>query len=624
MTALFSIGIDLGTTNCVLSYTYLDSDSVDIHVLEIPQVTAPFESEALPSLASFLYVPTESQIADRSLASFGERVVGQYARKNSAEHPDRTVVAAKSWLCHRGVDRRAPILPWQAPPDCSMLSPVTASAAYLSHLVNAWQQAFPNAPIDQQIVTLTVPASFDMSARELTLEAAKTAGLPSDLILLEEPQAALYHWIASQGENWRQNLKPGDSLLVCDCGGGTTDLTLMVVEEEKGELTLRRIAVGNHLLVGGDNMDLTLAHHTAGRFAEKGTKLNAWQSIGLWHSCREAKEKLLSSEEVQTHNVTVLGRGSRLIGGMVSVPLEREEIENVIVDGFFPVCSLYDRPEASIASGFQELGLPFESDTAITRHVASFLSDNLAEPPSNIAGTESKPQLAFPSRILFNGGVFKAKRLRSRLEELLSAWNEEWSVTKQQSAPVLAEPHSSPTLHPSSNITVLGGVEDLDVAVASGAAYYGWTKNAGGLRIRGGTARSYYVGIESAGLAVPGMPRPIQAVCVAPKGMEEGTEAAIPGREFGLVVGKPVHFRFFVSSRRPQDTFGTTLRHWDEEEIIETDPMEMNMSAQQIPDEGIIPVRFLSKVTELGMLELWCTSTKDSQRWKLEFNVRAN
>ncbi len=249
MTAQYSIGIDLGTTNCVLSYTVLGEESTDLRVLEIPQTTAPFESETLPGLASFLYIPTDAQIADRSLAAFGNYCVGSYARKISAEQPDRTVVAAKSWLCHRSVDRRAPILPWQAADDCPMLSPVTASVAYLSHLVNAWNAAFPQALIEDQIVTLTVPASFDMSARELTLEAAKLAGLPSSLILLEEPQAAVYHWIASRNDSWRSNLKAGDSILVCDCGGGTTDLTLMIVEENAGELSLRRIAVGNHLLV---------------------------------------------------------------------------------------------------------------------------------------------------------------------------------------------------------------------------------------------------------------------------------------------------------------------------------------------------------------------------------------
>ncbi len=614
MTARYSIGIDLGTTNSVLAYVPIDSKDADVQVLPIPQVTAPHQSESLEGLPSFIYIPSEPEKSEGALATFGENVTGTYARRLSAEQPERTVVAAKSWLCHREVDRHAAILPWQSPDDVAKISPVNASATYLKHLADAWRNTFPDAPIGQQRVTLTVPASFDIVARELTIEAAKFAGLPDDLILLEEPQAALYHWIHSVGDDWRKLVKPGERILVCDCGGGTTDLTLLVVEEDSGELNLRRIAVGNHLLVGGDNMDLTLAHHSAQRFAAKGVKLNPWQSIGLWHACRSAKEALLSGNGIETHTVSVLGRGSRLIGGTVSLELQRQEIETILVDGFFPQCAQDERPDRSMSSGLQELGLPYETDTGVTRHVAAFLQDH-----SQVDSKDSSCT-SFPSRLLFNGGVFKSPLLRNRMIEVLSSWSK----------------HAPPP-------TMLGGPNDLELAVASGAAYYGWSKINGGVRIRGGTPSSYYVGIESTGPAVPGMPRPLQAVCVAPQGMEEGSETIIPGREFGLVVGKRVKFRFFSSHIRTEDSFGSLLKFWDEEELVETDSIELILEEVIVsvdptePSDGpnssspdtlkskpsnVVPVRFLSKITELGMFELWCIGPQAPQRWKLSFSVR--
>ncbi len=612
MTARFCIGIDLGTTNSVLAYVPMESKDASVRVLAIPQITAPFQTEAFQGLPSFLYLPTEAEVSEKALTTLGESVVGTFARRISAEQPERTVVAAKSWLGHRGVDRRGPILPWQAPPDVKPISPVDASTAYLKHLANAWHAEFPDAALDRQRVTLTVPASFDIVARELTLEAAKRAGLPEDVVLLEEPQAALYHWIRCAGDDWRNALKPGERILVCDCGGGTTDLTLLAVDDEAGELNLRRIAVGDHLLVGGDNMDLTLAHHASQRFAQQGVQLNPWQSIGLWHSCRAAKEALLSGDGQETHTVSVLGRGSRLIGGTVSIELHRSEVETILVDGFFPRCASNERPDRNSNVGFQELGLPYENDTGVTRHVAAFLQNHLH------ADGDHDTTPVFPTRLLFNGGVFKSRLLRDRMIDVLAGWS---------------TADSKPSM--------LGGLDDLELAVASGAAYYGWSKINGGVRIRGGTACSYYVGVESMGPAIPGMPRPLQAVCVAPQGMEEGTESIIPGREFGLVIGKPAKFRFFASNRRSEDTFGKILKFWDEDELVETNPLELTLETELQPSDSlteqglelqpqpapatqgtVVPVRFLSKITELGMFELWCTSTLDSQRWKLAFSIR--
>lgn len=588
----YIVGIDLGTTNTVVAYVPLEEERPPIQLLPIPQIVAAGTVESRTMLPSFLYVASEAERRSGAYDLPWERgqahVVGEWARRQAAEAPQRVVGAAKSWLAYSRVDRRQPILPWNAPEDVPRVSPVLASQRYLEHAAAAWQAAFPHAPLAEQIVVLTVPASFDASARELTREAALAAGLPESVVLLEEPQAAVYAWLADVGDRWRKRLHVGDQVLVCDVGGGTTDLTLVGVAEENGELFLERLAVGNHLLVGGDNMDLALAHRMAGLFAEKGVKLDPWQSVALWHACRTAKETLLSPGGPETHTISILGRGTRLVGGTVSVDVDRKIVASLLVDGFFPFAALADRPARRAASGFRELGLPFETDTAITRHLAAFLSAHGDQGAS-----------ARPTHVLFNGGVFKAEILRQRLLEVLASW-----------FPDQAPPQP------------LHGAPDLDHAVARGAAYYGWVKQHGGMRIRGGTARAYYVGIETAGPAVPGAPRPLRALCVVPIGMEEGSETDVPSDEIGLVVGEPAHFRFFSSSVRKQDRPGDLLEHWEDDELQETDSMETTLPRDEKILEDYVPVRFHSKVTELGMLELWCHSTQTDGRWKLEFSVR--
>ncbi len=590
----YSVGIDLGTTNCVVALADLEAEQPSIVLLPIEQVTAPNQIESLPSLASFLYLQTDQDQQSGVLAVPGRDstspVVGEYARRISADQPERSIAAAKSWLCHGKVDRHAALLPWGAPDELPKISPVAATQLILQQLVASWEQRYPDHPLSDQLVTLTVPASFDMAARELTREAALQAGLPQDFILLEEPQAAVYHWLEKTGERWRRAMQEGDTLLVCDVGGGTTDLTLLRAEQEAGELVLRRLAVGEHLLVGGDNMDLALAHFAASKFREKGLKLNAWQSVSLWHACRKAKESLLAPSGKDRESISVLGRGSKLIAGTVSIEVDRHVVQQLLVDGFFPECASDAMPLRDQSSGFQEIGLPFESDTAITRHIAHFITSN-----SEASATGAETRL----HLLLNGGVFKAPALRERLQAVLA----QWSTSGRAPA-------------------ALGGPEDLDHAVARGAAFYGWTKQQGGMRIRGGTARSYYVGIESAGLAIPGMPRPLQAICVVPFGMEEGSEAYVPGREVGLVVGREVQFRFFASALRKEDRAGNVLRDWDEEELVETAPMQLTLPTDDAPDEGFVPVRFHSKINELGVFELWCNSVHNEQSWKLEFNVR--
>jgi len=591
--AKFVVGIDLGTTNSVVAYAPLDEERPRVELLSIPQLVAAGTIETRTALPSFLYLahPHEAKggAFDVPWESGRQYAVGELARRQAAEVPDRTVGAAKSWLAHSRVDRRQPILPWNAPAEVPKVSPVAASQRYLEHLIGAWNAAFPDDPLKDQVVVLTVPASFDASARELTREAALAAGLPESMVLLEEPQAAVYAWLADVGDRWRRQLKLGDKLLVCDVGGGTTDLTLVGVTEESGNLVLERLAVGNHLLVGGDNMDLALAHYVAGQFAEKGLKLDPWQSVALWHSCRNAKEMVLSPGGPEKHSIAVHGRGAKLIRGAIALEVERNQVADLLVEGFFPRVAITDRPARRRVSGFQEIGLPFESDTAITRHLAAFLRAQGSDPDSP----------ARPTHVLFNGGVFKAEVLRARLLEVVAGWFPK-------------DPPPRP----------LVGAPDLDHAVAKGAAYYGWAKQRGGMRIRGGTARAYYVGIETAGLAVPGAVRPLRALCVVPIGMEEGTETDVPSEEIGLVVGEPAQFRFFSSSVRKQDRPGDVLPRWSEDELSETDSLETTLPADEAIEEDYVPVRFHARVTELGMLELWCVSPQTNRRWKLEFSVR--
>ncbi|TWT32323.1 Chaperone protein DnaK [Posidoniimonas corsicana] len=593
MSAKYLIGVDLGTTNSVVAYVPLDAEQPEVQLLQLPQLVAASTVEQRGALPSFLYLAPLHEVESGGLDvpwENGRRYcVGEYARRRSAEMPDRTVVAAKSWLGHSRVDRRQPILPYGAPKEVDAVSPVTATQRYVEHLIASWDAAFPDAPARDQQVVLTVPASFDAAARQLTREAAEAAGLPTDLVLLEEPQAALYAWLAERGDAWRKDLKSGDRLLVCDVGGGTTDLTLIDVTDEGGELELRRLAVGDHLLVGGDNMDLALAHRVAGLFGEQGVKLDAWQSVSLWHACRDAKEALLDSDGPETHRVSVLGRGSKVIGGTVSVDVPSDLASELLVGGFFPSCQLTDKPQRQRASGFQDIGLPFESDVAITRHLAAFLTAH--------AGDQG--EAAYPTHVLFNGGVFKADALRSLVLGALRDW--------------------SPAGH---TVAELPGQHDLAYAVARGAAFYGWTKHHGGMRIRGGTARSYYVGVETAGLAIPGVPRPLRALCVVPFGMEEGTEAEVPSGEIGLVLGEPAHFRFFSSAVRPQDQPGDVLPHIDEDQLAETDSLETALEADGDDQDTYVPVRFESRITELGVFELWCVSTTSDRRWKLEFSIR--
>ncbi len=608
MSSRFVVGIDLGTTNNAVAYVDTgrgeEADLVPVQ-MPVPQVVQPGVVEERALLPSFLYLPGPSELPAGSLklpwAPERDYAVGEFARNFGSQVPTRLVSSAKSWLCHSGIDRRAPVLPWKAPDNARRVSPLEASAYHLKHLCEAWNYLIARDVaenrLEHQDIILTVPASFDAVARELTIEAARSAGL-EHVTLLEEPQAAFYAWIDASRDGWRNQVEIGDVVLVCDLGGGTTDLTLIAVTEEAGTLALTRVAVGDHILLGGDNMDLALAHAAAQNFARQGTKLDAGQMQLLWHSARTAKETLFTQLQAAAAPVTVLGRGSRVIGGTLKGELTRAEVERVLVEGFFPTCPLDVEPKRQRTVGLQELGLPYAADPAITKHLAYFLRRNAEVLAERAPSRRSKKKLAQPTAVLFNGGVFKAEAFRQRLVAVLNSWTEKGGGTP---------------------VKVLQGT-DLDLAVARGAAYYGLVRRGRGVRIRGGTARAYYVGIESSLPAVPGSPPPLKALCVVPFGMEEGTEADVPSQEFGLVVGEPAEFRFLGSTVRRSDPVGTLVEEW-EGQIDELSPLSTTLEAPG--NEGrTVPVHLHSKVTEVGTLELWCLSRDARQRWKLEFNVR--
>ena len=605
----FSIGIDLGTTHCALSWidhAASDGERVAQGVLDVPQLTAPASVQAQPLLPSFLYLPHDSELtpADRTLPGQAPQsgVVGEFARTRGAATPIRLVSSAKSWLCHPGVDRRAPLLPADAPEDVARLSPLAASTRYLEHLRWAWEQAHPGAPLARQQVTVTIPASFDPAARELTAEACQAAGL-AHFTLLEEPQAALYSWIQASGGAWRKQVAHGDVLLVVDVGGGTTDFSLIAVLEQDGNLALQRVAVGEHILLGGDNMDLALAYGVARKLAQEGKPLDAWQTRALAHACRTAKEQLLADATLPSVPVVVPSRGSKLIGGSIRTEVTQAEVLQLLLEGFFPRVAASDKPQVRARAALTQLGLPYAQDAAVTRHLAAFLSRQL-DATAQIEGLQPRAGASFvhPTAVLFNGGVLKAPQIEQRILEVLSGW-------------LAAEGAPAPR--------VLEGA-NLDLAVARGAAYHGYVARQGrGVRIRGGTAQSYYVGVESNMPAIPGMEPPISALCLAPFGMEEGSEVALDAQEFGLVVGEPVRLRFFGSSVRRHDGVGTLLDFWGPEELVELQEIEALLPAEGRSPGEVVPVHLHARVTDIGTLELSAVPVGGNARWKVEFDVRA-
>jgi hypothetical protein len=615
VTARHIVGIDLGTTHCAVAVAPIGGDASHApgapEVLAIPQLAARATLESRPLLPSFLYFAHESEGAQALPWDAGRTfAVGEYARSRGLDAPLRLIASAKSWLSHPGIDRRAGTLPLGAPPDLEKVSPVEASFRYLQHIGEAYDSVYasgrPELALGEQEVVLTVPASFDAAARELTVEAATAAGL-EHLTLLEEPQSALYAWIASRGEAWRQDIRVGDVILVIDIGGGTTDFSAIAAVESGGALELVRVAVGDHILLGGDNMDLALAYRVRQKLESGGKEIDRWQMNALTHACRQAKERMLNDAGVSSAPIAVAGRGSNLLGGGLRTELTKDELVATLLDGFFPRVDGSARPAQRARAALTQMGLPYASDAAITKHLASFLGRQ-AGATSKLAGFAARSsagtQLLHPTALLFNGGVLKGEAIRERVVDMLNAW--------------LEADGGSP-------VRMLGSV-DLDLAVAKGAAAYGLAKHGRGFRIRGGTARAYYVGIESPAPAVPGVEPPVVALCLAPFGMEEGTVADLPPHEVGVVVGEPVRFRFFGSTVRRDDREGVELERWAEGELEELSPIEVVLPAEGRTEGEVVPVKLHASVTEIGTLLLEAIPThprKANERWRIELSVRS-
>ncbi|ELB2780929.1 Hsp70 family protein [Vibrio alginolyticus] len=624
-TPKFSVGIDLGTTHCVMSFVDTHNEDARVEVMPIPQLTAPGTVETRSQLGSFLYQPHEHEMNPQSRvlpwSSEPKALVGAIARNLGSKTPIRLVASAKSWLCHAGVNRRDAFLPAGSPEEVEKVSPLRATELYLEHLKDAWNHTNPNHNLADQDVTITVPASFDPAARDLTAEAARNVGFVH-LTLLEEPQAALYNWIDNSNDKWRDEVEVGDIVLVVDIGGGTTDLSLVEVTEDNGNLTLNRIAVGEHILLGGDNMDLALAYRLKMKLAQEGKELQPWQVQAMTHACRDAKEALLNDSELQSVPIVVPSRGSKLLGATLKTELTQEEVQQTLVDGFFPQVAITDHPVQRNRGALTQMGLPYAQDAGITRHIAAFLSKqanalstsgNGAEaaaqdfnPFANMPGmpgSDAAQSADFikPTAILFNGGVLKSKLLATRLEDTINEWLIEADAEMAKR---------------------LTGV-DLDLAVASGAAYYGSVRRGQGVRIRGGIASAYYVGIESAMPAIPGMAPPMEALCVAPFGMEEGSSVDVPSQEFGLIIGQPVNFQFFGSTVRRDDLAGTHLDYWAPEELEQLPEIQVTLPVSEGRREGeVVPVTLASRVTELGTLYLEAIAADNGQKWHVEFDVR--
>jgi molecular chaperone DnaK (HSP70) len=600
----YVVSIDLGTTNTVMAYA--EAGGAGIRLFDIDQLTAPGEIGTAALLPSLRYHPAQGELAEGELqlpwrrddvAGLQQVVVGRLARKLGAQVPGRLVASAKSWLSHPQVDRTAPILPWGAEADVDKVSPVAASASYLAHLRGAWNTRFPAHPLEQQQIVLTIPASFDEGARALTLEAARMAGLPG-LRLLEEPQAAFYDWLFRQRDTLAADLAETRLVLVCDVGGGTTDFSLIRVAMVDGQPQIGRIGVGNHLILGGDNMDLALAHlvesrmaATAGAAAER---LSSSRLSQLAERCRAAKEQLLAADAPERASVTLLGAGSRLIGGSRSAELTREEVAALVVDGFFP--SNESREPARRGRGaIVEFGLPYASDAAITRHLASFLQQHAAAAREALGLPTDHAAIPVPDTLLLNGGVFRADALARRLETVLAQW---------RGQPLRILHNDNP-----------------DVAVARGGVAYALGQAGQAPVIGGGSARSYFLLLDDEARA----DKPRRAICILPRGSAENREILLAERSFALRLGRPVRFHLASSTAETATPQAGELVDLQPGDYVQLPPI-----ATVLRDSGTsaarkeIPVQLAASLSEVGTLEVHCVSSEDAQRWLLEFQLRGD
>ena len=610
MSTRFSLGIDLGTSNSAVAADDFQDDRTGI--VEISQILRPNQIGEKSTLPSALYIPHPDEFPGDALrlpwSNHTETaIVGHFARDHGALIPDRLVTSAKSWLSNFHIDPKRTVLPWKSDIKEPKLSAFDCSRLYLQHLKEGFlyaERVHGRAwDLTEGQIVLTVPASFDEVARNLTAEAAEAAGL-GKVVLLEEPQAAFYAWTAQAGSAWRSQVSAGDIVLVCDVGGGTADFSLIAISEKDGNLEVERISVGEHILLGGDNMDLALAYTLQAQLEAAGKSIDSWQFLALIHAASQAKVNLFSDESLKQAPVSVPSRGSSLLAKTVSTTLDRTTLEQVVLNGFFPISKVTDLPKETRSAGLQEFGLPYASDPVISKHLARFLTRSLMNVKASdalralVRSHSEAPDYLKPTAVLFNGGVFNAASIRKRVLDLLASWDGGKPVRE------------------------LEGFQP-DLAVAKGAALYGRNRATGkGIRIKAGTARSYYIGLEASMPAIPGFKPSIKALCIVPQGMEEGSELLIEGQEFGLMTGQPADFRFFASEVRSGDLPGQIIPN-AERELEETSRIEVTLPAiEGFPEGQPIPVQISPVVTELGNLELWMKHTGSDRRWKVEFQVR--
>ncbi|EHH2513588.1 hsp70 family protein [Vibrio parahaemolyticus] len=602
----FLVGIDLGTTNTVVAYCEITDnlEQSEVSLFDIDQLIGPGEVVRKPLLPSFRYHPAVGQISPSDLTlpwdnepvagDINNVIVGEWARELGAKVEGRQVSSAKSWLSHQAVDRNSDILPWAGAQDVDKVSPVIASASYLNHIRQAWNYRHPSNKLEDQDVVVTVPASFDETARKLTLEAAELAGLKK-IVLLEEPQAVCYDWYARHQQTAADELKDLPLILVCDVGGGTTDLSLIEAKFTNSDLALDRIGVGEHLMLGGDNLDLALAHLAESRFSQN-KKLTAASLTKLIQQTRKAKENLLSTSAPDEVKITMLGSGSKLLGGTKSIALSKQEVHQIALDGFFPLSDFSEVPDKR-RSAVVEFGLPYVADPAVSKHVAEFLTQHQQVSRAAL-GIEDDKQNAIPVGLLLNGGVFNSDLVTERVTTLLSDW---------RGAPVtvLDNPHP-------------------DWSVALGAVAFGKARRGAQLKIGGGAARSYFLHLQEKN-------KMGKALCLLAKGTEEGHEIRLSGRRFSLTLGEPVRFNLLTSTHDTL-TNNTAIQNGV---MVDVDPdlfaplppyittLEGEGAELQANQKERVEVQLACQLTEVGTLKMECVSAEDdSKRWEREFEVR--
>ena len=592
----FVVGIDLGTTNSAV--TYIDTADTDwkIRVLSMEQLVAVGEIESLDTLPSFYFCPAQTGQNESFGLPWHEKppnfCVGAYARDETAKTSGRGIASAKSWLCHAAVDRTAPLLPWQGAADVKRLSPVEVSSRYLDHIRESWDRQFPRHPLCEQDIVLTLPASFDEVARELTIQAAGDAGLKR-VVLIEEPQAAFYAWVYKHRDDWETNVSVGQKILVCDIGGGTTDFTLIRVRKSEGqkEVQFHRVAVGNHLILGGDNLDLAIAKFIEQKLMGDGNLSPAQWDVLVGIS-RNIKEKVLSSAQDAAEEVSISlpGQGSKLIGGTLTTSVTYEEIQSLIVDGFLPPVSVDAKPQTH-QSGFQEFGLPYASDPAITKYLADFLTTHAHTGSESDADGKTDGESARPDVVLFNGGFFASPLLRSTLLKRIESWfragqGDQWSPQVLEN-------------------------DRLDLAVARGAAYYGMVRRDQGVRIAASLARSYYIGVGDG-----------KAVCIMPGSAQAGESFTLDDQQFLLTLSQPVEFPIFVSSVRLADKVGQVIP-LDQEQLRPLPPIRTVLKVKSKNEKRDVAVKLRVDLTEIGTIALSCHQIDSDRSWQLQFDVRS-